>query len=273
MVMAHDREGGTNQDGGRVAETISVAQLFRMFPDEDACHAWLEAARWRDGPVCPHCGGADNIVKDLRPRHYRHRDCRRRFTATTGTCMHATKKPLRDWLFAIYSVLTARKGVSAMQLSKELGCQHRTAWHMLHRIREACGRGDFAAAGAAEADGPRIAGREGDSAKAGRRAAGDASAVGGGERGEGESVRGKVRANGGDSALALFRRSVHGTWHHVSPKHLERYVNEAAFRLNEGNCGVDTLDRMAAFVQGASGRRLRYADLIKDSGKQAQAAP
>ena len=50
--------------------------------------------------------------------------------------MHPTKRPLQDWIFAIYSVLTARKGVSALQLSKELGVQYRTAWHMLHRIRE-----------------------------------------------------------------------------------------------------------------------------------------
>ena len=85
----------------------------------------------------------DRIVDDPRPRHYRCKDCRKRFTATTGTCMHATKKPLQDWIFAIYSVLAARRGISAMQLSKELGCQHRTAWHMLHRIHEACGRGEF----------------------------------------------------------------------------------------------------------------------------------
>ena len=60
---------------------------------------------------------------------------RKRFTATTGTCLHSTKKPLQDWIYAMYSVLTDRKGVSAMQLSKELGCAYRTAWYMLQRIR------------------------------------------------------------------------------------------------------------------------------------------
>ena len=62
------------------------------------------------------------------------------------------KRPLQHWIYAIYSVMTARKGVSAMQLSKELGCQNRTAWHMLHRIREACGRGDFVLIGVVEAE-------------------------------------------------------------------------------------------------------------------------
>ena len=76
--------------------------------------------------------------------------------------MHATKRPLQDWIFAIYSVLTARKGVSALQLSKELGVQYRTAWHMLHRIREACGRGDFKLTNVAEADETYIRGKEGN---------------------------------------------------------------------------------------------------------------
>ena len=121
----------------RIAETISVTQLFRMFPDEDACYQWLERARWNGQPVCPHCGGVENIGESpSKPHTYWHRDCRKHFTVTTKTCMHATKRPLQDWIYAIYSVLTARKGVSAMQLSKELGCQYRTAWYMLHRIRE-----------------------------------------------------------------------------------------------------------------------------------------
>ena len=108
-----------------------------------AAYAWLEKVRWNGEPVCPHCGGMDNIAKPppSKPRHYWHKDCRKFFTATTGTCLHATKKPLQDWIFAVYSVMTARKGVSAMQLSKELGCQYRTAWYMLQRIREACATG------------------------------------------------------------------------------------------------------------------------------------
>ena len=105
----------------RIATTISVTELFRMFPDEDACYRWLEAARWNGQPVCPHCGGVENIrPAPNKPHTYCHRDCRKHFTVTTKTCMHATKRPLQDWIYAIYSVMTARKGVSAMQLSKEL---------------------------------------------------------------------------------------------------------------------------------------------------------
>ncbi len=59
----------------------------------------------------------------------------------TGTVLHASKKSTQNWIVAIYSALTRRKGVIAMQLSKELGVQHKTAWYMLHYIREACDGG------------------------------------------------------------------------------------------------------------------------------------
>ena len=332
-VIEYDANGKPrNATGKRIAKTISVTQLFRLFPDEDACYAWLEAARWHGTPVCPHCGSVENIVDDPRPRHYRHKDknCRKRFTATTGTCMHATKRPLQDWIYAIYTVLTARKGVSAMQLSKELGVQYRTAWHMLHRIREACGRGDFTLADVVEVDETYIGGKESNKhaskkLNAGRGAVGKAPVAGVRERGgkvkaqpvertnaatlipfiednveqgatvytddaaaygalptilnqyqhdvirhgSGEYVRGDVHTNGIESVWAVLKRSIHGTWHHVSPKHLGRYVNEATFRLNEGNCEVDTIDRMRDFAAGVNGKRLRYKDLIAPTGESA----
>ena len=127
------------------AETISIPKLYRMFPDQDSCYKWLERVRWNGEPICPHCGGVDTISAPppSKPHHYWHKECRKHFTATTGTCLHATKKPLQDWIYAVYSVMTARKSVSAMQLSKDLGCQYRTAWYMLQRIREACDSGMF----------------------------------------------------------------------------------------------------------------------------------
>lgn len=324
-VIEYDSEGGPIRSGKRIAETMSVVELFRRFPDEDACYAWLEGVRWQGRPICPHCGGMDRIVADPRIRHYRCKDCRKRFTATTGTCMHSTKKPLRDWVFAIYSVLTARKGISAMQLSKELGCQYRTAWHMLHRIREACGRGEFTLSGTVEADETYIGGKRKNMSNdkrealkdAGRGAVGKEAVIGARERGgkvvakpvkatdaatlipfiessvaqgatvytddaaaygalpnilnqfrhdtvahgAGEYVRGEVHTNGIESVWAVFKRSVQGTWHHVSAKHLGRYVNEAAFRLNDGNCEVDTLERMRRLAQGIGGKRVAYAEL------------
>ena len=64
-----------------------------------------------------------------------------------------------------------------------------------------------------------------------------------------------------EAVWAVFKRSVNGTWHHVSPKHLHRYVDEATFRLNDGNCEVDTIDRMESLTRGMGGKRLPYRDL------------
>ena len=145
----------------RRAATISVTSLVRMFPDKDSCCKWFEKARWNDKPVCPRCKSAENIsASESKPYHYWHKGCRRYFTVTTGTCMHSSKTSLQNWIYAIYSVMTARKGVSAMQLHKELGVQYRTAWYMLHRVREACGRSEFMLANIVEADETHIGGRE-----------------------------------------------------------------------------------------------------------------
>ncbi len=98
-VIEHEADGiPIRTSAKRVAKTMSVVELFRRFSDEDACHAWLEESRWQGSPVCPHCGGTDRITKDKRRRHHHCNDCRKRFTAT---CMHSTKKPLQDWVFAI----------------------------------------------------------------------------------------------------------------------------------------------------------------------------
>ena len=308
------------------AATISVVSLMRMFPDEDTCYQWFEKARWNGKPVCPRCKSTENVSASAsKPYHYWHKGCRRYFTATTGTCMHSSKTALRNWVYAIYSVMTARKGVSAMQLHKELGVQYRTAWYMLHRVREACGRSDFVLANIVEADETHIGGRErakhaDKRLNAGRGPVGKTTVAGLRERGgkvvaqpvertdaatltafvEGrvkpgstvytdeslaydrlstrnyrhrainhgarEYVRGLVSTNSIESVWALFKRSVHGTWHHVSPKHLSKYVNEATFRLNDGNCEVDTLDRMEALARQLTDSRITYADLVAENG-------
>lgn len=65
-----------------------------------------------------------------------------------------------------------------------------------------------------------------------------------------------------ESVWAVFKRGVYGTWHHVSPKHLARYVQEVTFRLNAGNVKEHTLDRLDSFIMAVDGKRLTYARLI-----------
>ena len=80
----------------------------------------------------------------------------------------------------------------------------------------------------------------------------------------GEYVKSRAHTNGIESVWAVLRRSLLGVYHWVSTKHLSRYLNEATFRLHEGNCQVDTLDRMVALSCGMVGKRLTYRRLIQD---------
>lgn len=73
---------------------------------------------------------------------------------------------------------------------------------------------------------------------------------------------GDCSTNGIESVFAVMKRGIHGVYHHVSPKHLGRYVGEFAFRLNEGDVKHHTLDRLASLFGAAIGRRLTYAELI-----------
>ena len=62
---------------------------------------------------------------------------------------------------------------------------------------------------------------------------------------------------------AVFKRGYHGTFHHFSKKHMARYINEFIFRLNEGNCGIDTVDKIESMVAGVSGKYLSYEGLVR----------
>ena len=76
-----------------------------------------------------------------------------------------------------------------------------------------------------------------------------------------EYVKGLAHTNGIESACAVLKRGLEGTFHHASVKHLDRYLNEFTFRLNEENCQVDTKDRMAALFGAMPGKTMTYAGL------------
>ena len=112
-----------------------------MFPDEAAARAYLEGRRWPSGVCCPTCGASERIVArgGSRAGYYRCPNACGEFTVRTGTIFERSKIPLRGWLYAMYLLVTARKGISSLQLSKEIGITQKSAWFVLHRLREACG--------------------------------------------------------------------------------------------------------------------------------------
>ncbi len=113
------------------------------FHDEDAAREALEAIRWPDGPLCPHCGNLDQdkIAKGKgkahRPGLYYCAACNGQFTVTVGTVMERSKIFLSKWLLAMHLMGASKKGMSALQLSRMLGVTYKSAWFLCHRIREA----------------------------------------------------------------------------------------------------------------------------------------
>jgi transposase-like protein len=112
------------------------------FSDETAARKWFEAARWPHGPVCPHCGSLKHYATKKEGR-YRcgEKECRKDFTVTTKSVMESSHAPLTHWAQAFYLMNSSKKGFSAHQLHRALGCQYKTAWFMHHRIMEAMRQG------------------------------------------------------------------------------------------------------------------------------------
>ncbi len=114
-----------------------------IFQDADKAREHLEAQRWPNGPVCPHCGNSDPTHiralagKAHRPGVYQCNECREQFTVTVGTVFERSKIPLNKWLLAVHLMCASKKGMSAHQLHRMLGVTYKTAWFMCHRIREA----------------------------------------------------------------------------------------------------------------------------------------
>jgi transposase-like protein len=111
------------------------------FHDPEVAREHLEAIRWPDGPICPHCGACDRIGKlngkAHRPGVYECGHCRDQFTVTVGTVFERSKVSLDKWLFAATLMASSKKGVSSKQIERMLGVTYKTAWFMTHRLREA----------------------------------------------------------------------------------------------------------------------------------------
>src|SRR5580700_10143097 len=111
-----------------------------IFTDENKAREHLESIRWPDGPYCPHCGEVEKIYrlhgKSHRPGLFHCNSCEQAFTVTVGSVMERSHVPLTKWVLAYRLMCSSKKGMSAHQLHRMLGVTYKTAWFMMHRIRE-----------------------------------------------------------------------------------------------------------------------------------------
>lgn len=229
--------------------TISTFQLFSIFPNEESARAYLEGRRWPNGAVCPTCQSGERITV-RKNGYYRCNECKQDFTVRTGTIFERSHIPLHKWIYAMYLLMTARKGISSLQLSKEIGITQKSAWFMLHRLREACGGKDLKKlSGIIEVDETYIGGKEGNKHEhkklhMGRGAVGKAIVFGMRERG------GRVKASHvSDADAANLHKAIYDNVEIGSTVH----TDEAAVYSDLGTLffGHETVNHsVGEFVRG-----------------------
>jgi transposase-like protein len=301
-----------------------------IFHDETKAREHLEAARWPDGPYCPHCGSF-NAHRMEGEKHrvglLYCRDCRQQFSVTVGTVFERSHVPLNKWMLATYLLNASKKGISAHQLHRTIDVTYKTAWFMAHRIREAMdqtgspfplgGEGKIIEAdemyiGKSETATPSINRRGAPYIKQGK-AAKKRPVVALVERGgrarafhvpkvtsknlrqkvmthadrksrlhtdesalyeaigkefathetvyhaAKEYARGDVTTNSVEGFFGILRRGMVGVYQHCGEQHLQRYLNEFAFRYSyRARRGYSDTERAIAALKGIAGKRLTY---------------
>lgn len=116
----------------------NLKELIQSMPTEQVCREYLAKIRWNDGkPKCPFCGWDKcYVIEGGKKYKCANNTCYKKFSVTVGTIFEASNIPLSKWFMAVYLVSAHKKGISSYQLAKDIGIAQKSAWFMLHRIRE-----------------------------------------------------------------------------------------------------------------------------------------
>lgn len=130
----------------KTIQQMTIPQWEAAFPTEEACSAYLVRHRWPNGVSCPRCGNKE-VYALGKPFHWQCQQCAPqgyRFSEIAGTIFENTNKDLRDWFRVIHMMLTAKKGISALQVQRNMGFgSYKTAWYMCHRVRAGLAKDEF----------------------------------------------------------------------------------------------------------------------------------
>jgi transposase-like protein len=296
-----------------------------IFQDETKAREALEAVLWPHGPICRHCGNSDPDRigtmkgKSARPGLLYCNECKSEFTVTVGTVFERSKVPLTKWWMAAHMLNQGKNGCSAHEIHRNIGVSYKTAWFMVHRLREAMS--DLA---------PTPMGGEGSAIQSDETYYGNTSKRAKGYR-KGHSQKAAIVAlvdpgkhtrafhmksgsnsvdirevlvtnvdrkstlvtdesalytrvgkefaghekmnhtgreyvnprgfttNNVENFFLQFKRGMRGTYIHCGEQHVQRYLNEFAFRYNNrSGLGVTDGERTARTMQGIEGKRLTY---------------
>jgi len=302
----------------------NLKDLFAKFSDEQACRDFLVQQRWNGCPVCPYCGsGKWYSIENGKRFKCGNKECYKKYSVTVGTVFHATNIPLTTWFAAMYILTAHKKGISSVQLAKDLGVTQKTAWFINHRIRESLReKGSPLLSGEVEIDETFVGGKFSNMNNAKRK---KVKAAGGGatgiqdkapvfgmlERGgklllvqvpyatgevlkpiirkhlkagstmltdgfggyrymneytheavshdKGEYVRANFHTNSIEGFFSQLKRQIYGIHHFVSPKHLQRYCDESAYKYNSRD--LKDGDRFCFVLSHLEGR-LTYKHLV-----------
>lgn len=316
---------------GKALPFRTINDIAIHFQEQSTCIEYLIQLRWPDGVECPFCDHKKvYTIKGAKP-HYKCAKCRKHFSALKGSIFENSIIPLSKWFMAIYILSTHRKGISSVQVARDIGVRQKTAWFMMQRIRNAVkmqsfNREKLGANSIVEMDESYIGGRLANMHKKKREqieSVGQHSKIavaGAIERGgevrmqyiektnfenivpfliknvyQGtklvtdehvvysnvkrlykhktikhllkEYVRGEIHTNTIENFWSLLKRGVYGTYHFITIKHVQNYLEEFAFRFNNRN--ITEAQRFDKLVS-LSNHRITYKALTDHGKKEKQ---